>query len=72
MKSPTLSVAQPSAIGEMTFGHLDLGSQLSPHTCTENPNPMHHKPPRIITSLPLIVLFQAWVALDGHFASKTM
>ena len=72
MRSPTLVVAQPSAIGEMTFGHPDLGSQLSPHTCTEYPDPMRYKPPRFITSLPLIMLFQAWDALDGHFASKTV
>ena len=72
MRSPTLVVEQPFAIGEMTFEHPDLGNQLPTHTCTENPDPMRHKPPSFITSLPLIMFSQAWDALDGHFSSKTV
>ena len=61
----TLLAGKPDIAGEMTLGLFLVGSQLSPQILTEVPVPIPHEAPRLITSLPLRMLFQALEALEA-------
>ena len=67
----TLLTGRPDISGEITLGLFFVGSQLSPQILTEVPVPILHEAPRLITSLPLRMLFQALEALLGFLASIT-
>ena len=56
-------------IGKISFGLYFSGTQLSVQKFIDLPSPILQSPPFQMTSLPLIMLFQAWEAEFGTLPS---